>query len=94
MLTIVIEDDGKTPTLGSIGPCTVDIYTGSTNKQIFLQNLAASVDVSKASSISATINPSIGQDGGFPSSQVYPLRMPTRYTPRGPLTRRTVRGGR
>ncbi|KIR58505.1 hypothetical protein I314_05751 [Cryptococcus bacillisporus CA1873] len=62
VLNVAWQDDGKTPTLGSIGPCTVDIYTGSTNKQIFLQNLAASVDVSKASSISATINPSIGQD--------------------------------
>ncbi|WVQ85034.1 hypothetical protein IAT38_007198 [Cryptococcus sp. DSM 104549] len=55
-------DDGNTPTVASIGPCSVDIYTGSTNNQIKLQNLAASVDVSKASSISATIDPSIGQD--------------------------------
>ncbi|WRT67948.1 uncharacterized protein IL334_004922 [Kwoniella shivajii] len=55
-------DDGKTPTVASVGPCSVDIYTGSTNNQIKLQNLAASVDVSKTSSISATIDPSIGQD--------------------------------
>ncbi|KAK8858744.1 hypothetical protein IAR55_002973 [Kwoniella newhampshirensis] len=55
-------DDGNTPTVGSIGPCSIDIYTGSTNNQIKLQNLAASVDVSKASSISATINPTIGQN--------------------------------
>ncbi|WVR06492.1 hypothetical protein IAU60_003523 [Kwoniella sp. DSM 27419] len=55
-------DDGNTPTVGSVGPCSVDIYTGSTNNQIKLQNLAASVDVSKTSSISATIDPSIGQD--------------------------------
>lgn len=64
-LTVSTEDDGNTPTLASIGPCSVDIYTGSTNQQILLQNLAASVDVSKASTISATIDPSIGQDGGF-----------------------------
>ena len=56
-------DDGKTPTVGSIGPCSVDLYTGSMNVQTQLQNLAASVDVSKASSISATINPSVGQSG-------------------------------
>ncbi|WWD18639.1 hypothetical protein CI109_103092 [Kwoniella shandongensis] len=55
-------DDGKTPTVASVGPCSIDIYTGSVNNQIKLQNLAASVDVSKASSISATIDPSIGQD--------------------------------
>ncbi|OWZ27944.1 hypothetical protein C356_06618 [Cryptococcus neoformans c45] len=62
VINIAWQDDGNTPTLASIGPCSVDIYTGSTNQQIFLQNLAASVDVSKASSVSATIDPSIGQD--------------------------------
>ncbi|WWC88558.1 uncharacterized protein L201_003469 [Kwoniella dendrophila CBS 6074] len=55
-------DDGKSPNVASVGPCSVDIYTGSVNNQIKLQNLAASVDVSKTSQISATIDPSIGQD--------------------------------
>ncbi|WWC62768.1 uncharacterized protein I303_105365 [Kwoniella dejecticola CBS 10117] len=62
VLEVKWADDGKTPTVGSVGPCSVDIYTGSVNNQIKLQNLAASVDVSKTSSISATIDPSIGQD--------------------------------
>ncbi|WVW84879.1 hypothetical protein I302_106914 [Kwoniella bestiolae CBS 10118] len=62
VLEVKWADDGKTPTVGSIGPCSVDIYTGSVNNQVKLQNLAASVDVSKTSSISATIDPSIGQD--------------------------------
>ncbi|WWC70911.1 uncharacterized protein I206_104863 [Kwoniella pini CBS 10737] len=62
VLEVKWADDGKTPTVASVGPCSVDIYTGSVNNQVKLQNLAASVDVSKTSSISATIDPSIGQD--------------------------------
>lgn len=62
MLTIS-ADDGKTPTVASIGPCSIDLYTGSMDVQTKLQNLAANVDVSKASSVSATIDPSVGQSG-------------------------------
>ncbi|ODN73964.1 hypothetical protein L202_07462 [Cryptococcus amylolentus CBS 6039] len=62
VLEVKWADDGETPTVADIGPCDVSIYTGSVNNQVKLQNLAASVDVSKASSISATIDPSIGQD--------------------------------
>ncbi|WWC96271.1 hypothetical protein V866_003138 [Kwoniella sp. B9012] len=62
VLEVKWADDGNTPTVASVGPCSVDIYTGSVNNQVKLQNLAASVDVSKTSSISATIDPSIGQD--------------------------------
>lgn len=62
VLNVQWADDGNTPTVASIGPSTIDLYTGSTNNQIKLQNLAASVDVSKTSSVSATIDPSIGQD--------------------------------
>jgi hypothetical protein len=53
-----VADDGNTPTVASVGPCTVDLYTK-------LQNLAASVDVSKTSSISATIDPTVGQSGNY-----------------------------
>ncbi|TYJ58315.1 hypothetical protein B9479_000860 [Cryptococcus floricola] len=62
VLEVKWADNGETPTVADIGPCDVSIYAGSVNNQIKLQNLAASVDVSKASSISATIDPSIGQD--------------------------------
>jgi len=65
VLNVNWADDGQTPTVASIGPCSVDLYTGSVNAQTFLQNLAASVDVSKASSISATIDPSVGQTGAY-----------------------------
>lgn len=51
--------------MASIGPCSVDLYTGGVDQQTLLQNLAASVDVSKASSVSATINPSVGQSGAY-----------------------------
>ncbi|WVQ73388.1 hypothetical protein IAR50_002959 [Cryptococcus sp. DSM 104548] len=62
VLNVKWADNGETPTVADIGPCDVSIYTGSTDNQIKLQTLAASVDVSKASSISTTIDPSIGQD--------------------------------
>ncbi|WVO18086.1 hypothetical protein L204_105787 [Cryptococcus depauperatus] len=62
VLEVKWADDGKDPSVASVGQCSVDIYTGSMNNQIKLQNLAASVDVSKASSVSATINPAIGKD--------------------------------
>lgn len=60
-----VADDGNTPTVASVGPCTVDLYTGSMTQQTKLQNLAASVDVSKTSSISATIDPTVGQSGNY-----------------------------
>lgn len=56
-------DDGTTPTVAQIGVCSIDLYTGSATQQTFLQNLAASVDVSKASTVVATIDPTVGQSG-------------------------------
>jgi len=64
-LTVKWADDGNTPTLASVGPCSIDIYTGSKNSQTPLQNLAASVDVSKASSVTATVNANIGPNGDY-----------------------------
>ena len=64
-LNVTWADDGDTPVLADVGPCSVDIYTGSVNAQTWLQNLAASVDVSKTASIMTTIDPSIGQDGAY-----------------------------
>ncbi|RSH90930.1 hypothetical protein EHS25_010106 [Saitozyma podzolica] len=65
VLNVSWADDGNTPTVASVGPCTVDLYTGSMTQQTKLQNLAASVDVSKTSSISATIDPTVGQSGNY-----------------------------
>jgi hypothetical protein len=58
-----LADDGESPTLADIGPCSVDLYTGSVYTQVPLQNLAASVDVSKTAQIMTTINPHAGQTG-------------------------------
>lgn len=49
--------------MAAIGPSSIDLYTGSVNQQTFLQNLAASVDVSKTDSISAMINQTVGESG-------------------------------
>ncbi|OCF37166.1 hypothetical protein I317_00110 [Kwoniella heveanensis CBS 569] len=98
VLEVKWADDGQTPTVASVGPCSVDIYTGSTNNQVKLQNLAASVDVSKTSSISATIDPSIGQDDSHyfvrftslslksPSNPQYPYQAFSAMFPIGSMT--------
>ena len=69
-----LADDGESPTLGDIGPCSVDLYTGSVYTQVPLQNLAASVDASKTAQIMTTINPHAGQTGMYLSS-LLPLRL-------------------
>ncbi|KAK4685129.1 hypothetical protein P7C73_g5025, partial [Tremellales sp. Uapishka_1] len=65
VLTVKWADDGNSPSLASVGPCSIDLYTGSQLEQTQLQNLAASVDVSKANTVSATIDPSVGQAGKY-----------------------------
>ncbi|BEI81475.1 hypothetical protein CcaverHIS002_0206350 [Cutaneotrichosporon cavernicola] len=60
VLEIKWQDDGIAPTLDTIGTCSVDLCIGSPTKQLCIQNLAESVDVSKASTVSTTIDPSIG----------------------------------
>ena len=82
--TDTTADDGNTPTVGSIGPCTIDIYTGSKTVQTQLQNLAASVDVSKASSVSATVDPSIGPNGSFYFIRVTSLNLKDTANPQYP----------
>ena len=77
-------DDGNTPTVGSIGPCTIDIYTGSKTVQTQLQNLAASVDVSKASSVSVTVDPTIGPNGDFYFIRVSSLSLKDTINPQYP----------
>ena len=56
-------DDGAAPQLETIGVCSVDLCIGSWTKQECIQNLAESVDVSKATSLSATIDPTVGENG-------------------------------
>ncbi|ORY30561.1 hypothetical protein BCR39DRAFT_109548 [Naematelia encephala] len=65
VLTVTWADDGSSPTVAEIGQSSIDLYVGSVDKQTALQNLAASVDVSKASSVSATVNPTIGESGNY-----------------------------
>jgi hypothetical protein len=79
-----IADDGNTPTVGSIGPCTIDIYTGGKTQQTQLQNLAQTVDVSKASSVSVTVDPTIGPDGDFYFIRVTSLGLKDTTNPQYP----------
>lgn len=65
VLSVSWADDGNTPRVAEVGPSSIDIYTGSRTQQYRLQNLAASVDVSKASSINATVDPAIGPSGAY-----------------------------
>jgi hypothetical protein len=62
VLEINWQDDGSAPSLETIGVCSVDLCIGSTTKQLCIQNLGEAVDVSKASTISTTIDPSIGEN--------------------------------
>ena len=80
----IVADDGNTPTVASIGPCTIDIYTGSKNQQTQLQNLGKSVDVSKASSVSVTVDPSIGPNGDYYFVRVTSLGLKDTTNPQYP----------
>ncbi|KAK1925888.1 hypothetical protein DB88DRAFT_485490 [Papiliotrema laurentii] len=65
VLNVRWADNGQAPSFADIGVCSIDLYTGSVNQQTFLQNLAASVDVSKTSEINATIDPKNGPTGAY-----------------------------
>jgi len=65
VLKVDWTDDGHAPALETIGVCKIDLCVGSQTKQTCVQNLAESVDVSKASSVSVTIDPSVGANGDF-----------------------------
>ncbi|EJT49388.1 hypothetical protein A1Q2_07551 [Trichosporon asahii var. asahii CBS 8904] len=58
-------DDGEAPNLPDIGPCSIDLCIGSETDQRCVQNLGESVDVSATSSISTTIDPSVGENGKY-----------------------------
>jgi hypothetical protein len=56
-------DDGTTPHLASIGSSQIALYTGSPTQQTFLQELAASIDVSTSNSVDAWIDSNLGPSG-------------------------------
>lgn len=62
VLEIEWQDDGSAPTLETVGVCSIDLCIGSTTNQTCIQNLAESVDVSKAETVSTTIDPTIGEN--------------------------------
>jgi hypothetical protein len=59
---ITWQDDGKSPSLQQFGPAKISIYVGNAQQQTSLQ-LAGQVDVSTASSLSFTPDPTIGPNG-------------------------------
>jgi hypothetical protein len=56
------QDDGQSPTLHDFGLASIAIFTGNAIVQTSLQVINASVDVSAVSSVSFTVNASIGPD--------------------------------
>lgn len=65
---VSLVDDGTTPHLATIGPSQIALFTGSATQQTFLQELAASIDVSTSNSIDAWIDSSVGPNGMFGSA--------------------------
>lgn len=63
VLKVDWSDDGATPTVQTIGKCSIDLCIGTQTQQTCLLNLGASVDVSAASTLSTTIDATIGENG-------------------------------
>ncbi|TXT16004.1 hypothetical protein VHUM_00507 [Vanrija humicola] len=64
-INVAWQDDGAGAKLADIGPSSIDIAVGSQLTQVVVQNLAEDVDVSKAQTVTATIDPTIGEDGQY-----------------------------
>jgi hypothetical protein len=62
---ITWNDDGTTPALGTIGPCSIALYTGGMQQQTFLQSISPSTDVSQVATVSYLPDPTVGPDGAF-----------------------------
>jgi hypothetical protein len=58
-------DDGVFPLLGSMGPSSIGLYTGSNYQQTWLANIAEQVDVSKIGTIDWNVDPNVGPTGEF-----------------------------
>ncbi|KAJ9117910.1 hypothetical protein QFC20_000191 [Naganishia adeliensis] len=65
LFTIRWVDDGTTPHLATIGSSQIALYTGSPTQQTFLQELAASIDVSTSNSVDAWIDSNLGPSGEY-----------------------------
>jgi hypothetical protein len=61
--SVTWQDDGSAPSLASFGPASIAIYTGNSQQQTLLQEIAPSVDVSTTASVVFTPNPTIGPNG-------------------------------
>ncbi|KAF8513557.1 hypothetical protein BU17DRAFT_68732 [Hysterangium stoloniferum] len=58
--SVVWQEDTKPPTLADIGPCDIGIWAGNVQQQTELQQLGASIDVSKQTTLSVAINATLG----------------------------------
>ncbi|ORX37233.1 hypothetical protein BD324DRAFT_625364 [Kockovaella imperatae] len=91
VLNVSWADDGQSPSVSQVGPCSIDIFVGSSTQQVWLQNLGESVDVSKTSAISSTINPSIGQSGDYYFIKYVSLNFKDPKNPQYPYTQYSAR---
>jgi len=54
------QDDGKSPAITAFGLSKISIYAGNSQQQTSLQTINGSFDVSTASSLNFTVDPTIG----------------------------------
>jgi len=62
--TVVWTDDNNDPKLAAFGPASISIYVGNINQQTSLQTLKDNVDVSTTTTITFTVDASIGPNSG------------------------------
>ncbi|KAJ8082079.1 hypothetical protein AAF712_006062 [Marasmius tenuissimus] len=82
--TITWQDSPDKPSLAEWGLSKVSIYTGNVNQQTSLQEIAASVDVSKINTIEFTPDASIGPNGKFYFVRVESLALKDSKDPKLP----------
>ncbi|KAI0252764.1 hypothetical protein BJV78DRAFT_1198777 [Lactifluus subvellereus] len=62
--TVKWQDDGNTPTLAQLGPCSIGLYAGNAQQQTLLQVISANTDVSKVNNVVWTPDATVGPDYG------------------------------
>ncbi|CAE7102419.1 unnamed protein product [Rhizoctonia solani] len=67
--TITWQDDSKAPTLAEFGDCTVGVFTGNSQQQTLVQNLAVT-NAQTAATVQFVPDPAAGED-----SKVYFIKM-------------------
>ncbi|KAF9260646.1 hypothetical protein L218DRAFT_962231 [Marasmius fiardii PR-910] len=82
--TIRWQDSPDKPSLADWGNSKVSIYTGNAIQQSSLQQIAASVDVSKVNTVEFTVDPSIGPNGKFYFIRVESLALKDSKSPQYP----------